>query len=188
MKRSFKLLLPLLAAAVLCGTIANVPSASAVTIDINTCWTECSAPPLPNVTVATLTFNDTVANTVQFTLTNTQSNLGAISGSGAFISQLLFNYTGGSALTFTKVDFSDVAHEGSFAQGTLTNASLSSNLNPDLPTSTSGGGVKRFRDGESLVLALSGAGLNASQFNTATNSAMVHIQGVTTQVGITKYV
>jgi hypothetical protein len=128
MKRGFKPFMPLLAAAALCGTVANVPSASAVTIDINTCWTECNAPALPNVTVATLAFNNTVANTVQFTLTNTQSNLGAVSGSGAFISQLLFNYTGSSALTFTKIDFSDVSNEGSFAQGSLTNAGLSFNL------------------------------------------------------------
>jgi hypothetical protein len=159
-----------------------------VTIDINTCWTECNAPALPNVTVATLAFNNTVANTVQFTLTNTQSNLGAVSGSGAFISQLLFNYTGGSALTFTKIDFPDVNNGGSFAQGSLTNAGLSFNLDLGLPTSNSGGGLKRFKDGESLVWTLSGAGLNASQFSTATNSALVHIQGVTTQAGSTKYV
>jgi hypothetical protein len=166
-----------------------VPSASAVTIDINTCWTECSAPALPNVTVATLTFNNTVANTVQFTLTNTQSNLGAaISGSGAFLSELWYNYTGSSTLTFTKVNFAAVNNGGTFAQGTLTNAGLSFNLDLDLPTSNAGGGVARFKNGESLVWTLSGTGLDASQFSTATRSTMVHLQGVTTQAGSTKYV
>jgi hypothetical protein len=185
MKRGFKPFMPLLATVALCGTVANVPIASAVTIDINTCWTEC---PLPNVTVATLTFNDTVANTVQFTLSNTLSNL-SVTNTGSFISQLLFNYTGGlPSLTFTKVDFSDVSNEGSFAQGSLTNAGLSFNLNLGLPTSNSGGGLKRFKDGESLVWTLSGAGLDASDFSTATNSTMVHIQAIDTRAGSTKYV
>jgi hypothetical protein len=189
MKRAFKPLMPLLAAAALCGVIANVPSASAVTIDINTCWTECNAPALPNVTVATLTFNNTVANTVQFTLTNTQSNLGAaISGSGAFLSELWYNYTGSSALTFTKVNFTAVNNGGTFAQGNLTNAGLSFNLDLDLPTSNSGGGAARFKNGESLVWTLSGAGLNESQFSTAINSTMVHLQGTGNNAGSIKYV
>jgi hypothetical protein len=189
MKRGFKPLMPLLAAAALCGTIANVPSASAVTIDINTCWTECNAPLLPNVTVATLTFNNTVANTVQFTLTNTQSNLGAaISGSGAFLSELWYNYTGNSALTFTKVNFTAVNSGGTFSQGSLTNAGLSFNLDLDLPTSNAGGGTARFKNGESLVWTLSGAGLNESQFSTAVNSTMVHLQGTGNDAGSIKYV
>jgi hypothetical protein len=160
-----------------------------VTIDINTCWTECSAPALPNVTVATLTFNDTVANTVQFTLTNTQSNLGAaISGTGAFLSELWYNYTGSSTLTFTKVNFTAVNNGGTFSEGAVTNAGLSFNLDLDLPTSNAGGGAARFKNGESLVWTLSGAGLNASQFSLATNSTMVHLQGTGNQAGSIKYV
>jgi hypothetical protein len=138
--------------------------------------------------VATLNFSNTVANTVQFTLSNTISNL-SVANSGSFISQLLFNYTGGlSSLTFTKVDFSAVNNGGSLDQGATTNASLSFNLDLDLPTSNSGGGAARFKNGESLVWTLSGAGLDASQFSTATNSTMVHIQAIDTQAGSTKYV
>jgi hypothetical protein len=189
MKNAFKPLLPLFAAAALCGAVINVPSASAVTIDINTCWSSCGTPALPNVTVATLNFNNTVANTVQFTLSNTISNL-PVANSGSFISQVLFNYTGGlSSLTFTKVDFSAVNNGGSLDQGTTTNAALSFNLDLALPTSNSGGGAARFKNSESLVWTLSGAGLDASQFSTATNSTLVHIQGIgPTNAGSTKYV
>jgi hypothetical protein len=189
MKTAFKPLLPLFALTVLCGAVINVPSASAVTIDINTCRSSCGTPALPNVTVATLNFNNTVANTVQFTLSNTISNL-PVADSGSFISQQLFNYTGGlSSLTFTKVNFSAVNNGGSLNQGATTNASLSFNLDLGLPTSNSGGGTARFKNGENLVWTLSGAGLDASQFSTATNSTMVHIQGIgLNNAGSTKYV
>jgi hypothetical protein len=175
MKRAFKPLMPLLAAAALCGTIANVPSASAVTIDINTCWSSCENVGNPGspITVATLDITQNGAN-VDFTLTDLTGNLGAFQNAATIISNLNFTYTGGSLVVG---DFSAVAGGtggvGTFSVGPFVDAGLNFNVNLDLPPPP-GAGANLLTNGESVSWTVSND--LVANFSTATNSTMVHIQ------------
>lgn len=175
MNRPFKSFLPLLAVTVLCGTVAQASSASAVTIDINTCWSSCENVGNPGspITVATLNITQNGAN-VDFTLTDLTGNLGAFQNSGTIISNLNFTYTGSSLVVG---DFSAVTGGtggvGTFSVGPFIDAGLSFNVNLDLPPPP-GTGANLLTNGESVSWTVSNDVV--ANFSTATNSTMVHIQ------------
>ena len=175
MKRQLKSLLSLGAALMLVGAVANVPVASAVTIDINTCWSSCEnvGNPASPITVATLDITQSGAN-VNFTLTDLTGNLGIYQNAATIISNLNFTYTGSSLVV---TDFSAVSGGtggiGTFSVGAFTDASLSFNVNLDLPPPPGSGG-NLLTNGESVSWTVSND--LVANFSTATNSTMVHIQ------------
>ena len=152
-------------------------SAHAVVFDINTCWSSCENTGNLNVTVATLEVTDD-ATGVDFTLTNTSSNLGTWATASTIISQLLFNYTGSETLTFSAVTGGAT---GTITQGDRTNASLSFNLDLDLPPP----GSDYFTNGESISFSASATGgVAAGDF---ASPVMVHLQRLANG-GSVKYV
>jgi hypothetical protein len=111
---------------------------------------------------------------VDFTLTDLTGNLGAFQNAATIISNLNFNYTGGSLLV---TDFSAVAGGtggvGTFSVGPFIDAGLSFNVNLDLPPPP-GAGANLLTNGESVSWTVSND--LVGNFSTATNSTMVHIQ------------
>jgi hypothetical protein len=173
-------------AAALVGLSLAAPPASADVINFNTCWSSCA-----NVgggvsaTVATLELAQD-GTSVNFTFTNTVANLGSFASSNTFISELLFSYDGDNSL-----DANDIGNYGNtgdgptisdanFAFGNTNNASLTFQIDLNLPTSNSGGGVDRFKNGETLTWTISD--VEVAEFLVSANVegilGLVHIQSL----------
>lgn len=161
------------------GVGIQVQSAAAASFDITVCQTGvCGG----TVTVATLDITKNGTD-VGFTLTNSVSNL-SNDTSDTFISLLEFTYTGSSltASDFAKTNFTATSNNGTFTvySSPITDASLKFNLDLNLPTANSGGGVQRFKNGEVLTWTVKNdvvsnftVGLNGqSQF------LLVHVQAL----------
>jgi len=133
--------------------------------------------------IATMTIEDTAADTVLVTL-----NHNATSAPGQFISDLLFNLN--PFITPIQAAQTPInKFDGGLMSGL--NAEHDAGLNFDLrqqfQVSGSGGGVNRLKPGESISFTLTGSGLNASDFDstdvpTGGNRddivAMIHLQGI----------
>lgn len=138
-----------------------LPSTSnALTLSIDTCISSCDNTNNTNVTVATLDLTQQLDG-VRFLFTNTTANLGIYQNASSFISKLLLSYSGaasGTALnSLTFGDFVGGAIDPGLnatqfdTDAAFNDAGYQFQIELDLPTSGSGGGTKRFTNGETLA-------------------------------------
>ena len=172
-------------------SLASVGQAKADSFAINQCWSSCDGLNT-TATVATLSIVQNGAN-VDFTLTNSVSNLGAaavLTGTNAtIISFFDFTYIGDS---LSLSDFFGITGgaTGTFGMGTHTEASLTFNLDLDLPPPP-GQTPDLFTNGESISWTV--ANDLVSNFTKGLGDPpqdqflMVHIQRLA-DGGSTKYV